>query len=185
MKYLKRIALGLLILIILITGSVFVLITFYKKEMAAMLIDSLKTNYSLSLKVEDADVSFLSNWPQASVELKNIYLASDLYPNKNEPFLKAASFSLSFNLERLLHKEFIVRSISIKDAELLLVKDTSGLRNFEFKKRVAAGPSDPGEQALRFEVEKVTIKNTQFNFYNRQKKQHIGIRLFDNTLRID
>jgi hypothetical protein len=185
MKYVKRIALGLFILLILATGSVFVLITFYKKEMAALLIDSLKTNYGLSLKVEDADVSFLSNWPQASVELKNIYLASDLYPDKNQPVLKAASISLSFNLEKLLHQQFIVRSVSIKDAEILLVKDSSGLRNFEFKKPATTAPADPGVSAIRFEVEKVSIKNTQFNFFNRQKKQHVGIRLFDNTLRFD
>lgn len=185
MKYVKRIALGLFILMILATGSVFVLITFYKKEMAALLIDSLKTNYGLNLQVEDADVSFLSNWPQASVELKHIYLASDLYPNKNEPVLKAASFSLSFNLQKLIHKQFIVRSISIKDAEILLVKDSSGLRNFEFKKQAATVQAESGKPALQFEVEKITIKNTQFSFFNRQKKQHIGIRLFDNTLRID
>lgn len=184
MKYLKRFLLTILILVILVTGSVFVLITFYKKEMADLLTESLKTNYGLNLKVEDADVSFLSNWPQASVQLKNIYLSSELYPDKSQPILKAGSLSLSFNLEKLLHKEFVVRSVSINNASILLVKDTNGLRNFEFKKQAHAA-GDTSTSAIRFEINKIGISNTRFDFYNREKKQHIGMLFANNTLRLD
>lgn len=184
MKYLKRILLSFLILLVLVTGAVFVLITFYKKEMAGLLTDHLKTKYGLSLTVEDADVSFISNWPQASVQLKNIYLASDGYPDKNKPFLKARSVSLSFNLEKLLHKQFIVKSISIKDAEINLLRDSTGLENFALKKPQAV-PSDSSTSAIRFEISKVVIKNTQFNFTNSRKNLHIGILLADNTIRLN
>ena len=42
----------------------FVLITFYKKELTGLLTDNLKINYglNLNLKVENIDVSFFDNW---------------------------------------------------------------------------------------------------------------------------
>ncbi len=182
MKIIKRIFLGLFILLFLIIASVFVLITFYKKEMAQLLTDNLKAGYGLTLKIEDADVSFFSNWPQASVKLKNIYLASDRYPNPNEPFLKAGSISLSFNLKKLLHKQFVVRSVSISDAEILLVKNTDGSRNFEVRQSPAAAHHD--SSTISFEVDKVTIKNTRFRFINHDKNQNIDLHLVDEHIRL-
>ena len=183
MKYIKRILLGILCVFLLAGAFVFVLITFYKKEMAGMLTDILKTTYGLTLQVENVDVSLLSNWPQASVELKNISLASDLYPDKNEPFLKAGSIILSFNLAKLLEKKFIVKSISIKNAEVALIKDSLGNRNFAFKKQEVAVQKDSTARDLSFEVNRITIKNTHFRFINRGKKQVIAMRFVNNVIR--
>src|SRR5438046_5123654 len=102
MKFVKRFLLGLLILVFLLAGSVFVLITFYKTELTTLLIDNLRKDYGLDLKVEDIKVSFFSNWPHASVQLKNISIASDLSRTGQKPILKAGSVSLSFNLEKML-----------------------------------------------------------------------------------
>ncbi|MES2679890.1 MAG: AsmA-like C-terminal region-containing protein [Bacteroidota bacterium] len=184
MKYIKRILLAFVIILVLVALGVFILIRFYKKEMANVLIDTLKTDYALTLKVEDADVSFLSNWPHASVELKNIYLASDLYTVKDEPLLKAESISLSFNLLKLLEKQFIVNSVSIKNAGIQLIKNTDGARNFDFKSTPDSSKQPQTSSMLSFEIKKVSIKNVQFNFINRDKKQNIDILFVNNIIRL-
>ncbi len=184
MKYLRRTLLAFVILLVLLALAVFILIRFYKKEMANVLIDTLKTEYALTLKVEDANVSFFSNWPHASVELKNIYLASDLYTGKNEPLLKAESISLSFNLLKLLQKQFIVNSVSIKNAGIQLIKNTDGSRNFDFKSKPDTSGQQQTPSMLSFEIKKVSIKNVQFNFINRDKKQNIDIHFVNNTIRL-
>ncbi len=184
MKYFKRILLAFFIILFLAATSVFILIRFYKKEMAELLIENLKTEYALSLKVEDADVSFLSNWPQASVKLKNVYLASDLYPNKNEPLLKAGSISLSFDLSKLIKKQFVVNSVSIKNAEIRLIKNPDGSRNFEFKSKKDTLGQNTQPSSISFEIKKVSIKNTQFNFINRAKKQDIDLLFVDNEVKL-
>src|SRR4051812_6708303 len=118
MKFVKWFLLTVFILILLAAGSVFVLITFYKKELTSLLIENLKTNYGLTLTVKDIKVSFFHNWPQASVELENVSLASTTDNPKGTPFLLAESISLSFNLEKMLHKQFVVKYISIRDGEV-------------------------------------------------------------------
>lgn len=181
MKYLKRIFIAIFSILLLVGIAVFVLLTFYKKEMATMLTDSLKTNYGLTLKVSDVKTSFLSNWPQASVQLQDVYISNDSM-GKNVPLLKAGSLSLSFDLKKLLNKQFIIQSVSIKNAEVNLEKHADGSRNFEFKKPPAK--KDTSASAISFEVSKISIQDTKFNFTNHDKPQHIGIQFVDNTIRL-
>lgn len=182
MKYIKRFFLVLLILLFLSGAAVFVLITFYKKELTSLLAENLRTNYGLDLKVEDISVSFFSNWPHASVKLKDVCATNSLHPSRWGPLFKARSVSLSFNLEKMMHKEFEVKYISLDGAELNLVRNEDGTRNFELKKP----PADTSvHSGISFEVNKVSIRNTQFRFMNRQRKQDVSVRLMDITIRLD
>jgi hypothetical protein len=177
MKFVKRLIILFLILLFLSLGTVFVLITFYKKEMATMLTQHLKESYGLTLKAEDVNVSFLSNWPNASVQFENIYLSNDLY--NEEPLLKASSVSLSFNLRKLLKKEFIINSIAIKDAKINLIRNKEGFKNFEFKKR---DTSSTTKSNIRFEVGTISIKSTEFSFLNKQYNKKIELTLIDDVI---
>lgn len=183
MKIFKRIVLGLFIFLLLITGAVFVTISLYKKEMAAMLVEHLRTEYALHLEIGDADMSFFSNWPQASVQLKDVSVQSVVGTHTHEPVLKAGSISLSFNLEKLLHKQFSVKSVAIKNAEILLIKEEDGGRNFDFKKPVATTDTAKTE-LLQFDISKVLLKNIRFRFVNPIRKQDIDLKLVENTVRI-
>lgn len=144
-----------------------------------MLMHSLKTSYGLTLTAEEANVSFFSNWPNASIQLKNIYLVNDHC--KEEVLLKAGSISLSFNLQKLLKKQFIVKSIAICDADINLVKNTEGIKNFEIKKKDTVVTKS---SAIRFEIGIVSIKNMRFSFLNKQHHKSIKFTLIDDEVKL-
>lgn len=177
MKYIKRILLSLLILLVLIGATVFVTITFYKKELSQLLTETLKTNYGLELKVEDVKVSLFSNWPHASVKLKNVEIKSELNKAANETLLKAGSLSLSFDIRKMLNKQFVLRYVSLSDAEINLVRHSDGSRNFEFKKQITDSNATPS--AITFEVKEVSIRNAKFRFLNQQRGQRIAVNFMD------
>jgi len=180
MKIIKRFFIGLFILLILTGGAVFVLITFYKEELKGLLTENLKTNYGLDLKVGDIRVSFFSNWPHASMQLKDVRLASEVN-GKNEAMLMAGSLALSFNLEKMFHKEFVVKYVSLNDAEILLLRNADGTRNFEFKKP----PDDTSlHTAIRFEVNKISMENVRFKFLNKERVQDISFTFADLSIRL-
>ncbi len=181
MKIVKRVLVGLLILLLLAVGTIFVVITFYKKEMASLFTDHLKTTYGLVLNTDDVKVSFFSDWPNASVEFRNIRVTNVLNDGSQAPLFNARSLSLSFNLKKLLQKEFAVKSIAVKDAEVNLWKDENGLRNFEFKKRDTLASS---KSSLSFEIGKISIQNTLFTFQNKQNGQKIELVLKENTVKL-
>jgi hypothetical protein len=196
MKFFKWFLLSVFILILLAAGSVFVLITFYKKELTSLLIENLKTKYGLTLTVSDIKVSFIHNWPQASVELENVSLSSTNDNPKGVPFLLAESISLSFNLEKMIHKQFVVKNISIRNGEVKLVKNEDGTNNFKFHKNASdtterpsepvgqVGPALPSGAEITFEINKINIKNTQFNYIHSGKGQNIDILFKDNDIRL-
>lgn len=181
MKFVKKALITLLVLLFLIIGSVFIVITFYKKEMASLFTDHLKETYGLVLQADDVNVSFFSNWPNASVEFRNIRVTNVLNNGSQAPLFNAGSLSLSFNLEKLLQKEFIVKSVAVKDAEVNLWKDENGLRNFEFRKKDTVSSS---QSPISFEIGKISIQNTLFTFQNKQNGQKIEFVLKKNTIRL-
>ncbi len=170
----------MLALTLVLATSVFILITFYKKELATTLIENLKENQGMILKIEDLNVSFFSNWPDASIQLKNISVSSNLSPNKNEPILQAGSVALSLDILKLFKKQFSVGSVSIKNAKINLIKNKDGSNNFELKQTATKSSASP----IEFEIKKITILNTQFNFLDKEKGQDVDVHFVDNVIKL-
>lgn len=179
MKYLKRLLIALVLILFLTGAFVFVTITFYKKELTALLVEHAKTDYGLTLKVSDIQVSFFANWPHASIKLKNVFVASNVYAN-NEPVLKAGALALSFNLHKMIHKDFTIKHISIHDAEILMLHNENGERNFEFKQQ----PPDTlrTKSPVKFDIDKIIVRNVKFKFINKVRQQNLAFHFLDLSI---
>jgi len=178
MRFFKRIILILFLLLFIAIGTVFITVTFYKKELASVLVDNLRESYGLVLKVDEVNVSFFSNWPNASIQFKNVFLASSHLPN--EPVLQANSLSLSFNIEKLLQRKFEVNSIALKEGDIFLVKNEMGEKNYEFTKKDTIAKA--GSSSINFEVTKFVIKNVRFRFLNKKYNKKIEFTFLDNVV---
>jgi hypothetical protein len=180
-KLFKTVVVVLLTLVFLVAATVFVVFTFYKKELTALLIDSLYANYGLTLKVDDIKVSFLSNWPHASVQLRNVILSNAAAQPAS--LLKAGSVSLSFNIEKMLHRKFIVKYVAIKDAEIDFIKNRTGHKNFEITQspRNAAVKDEP----ISFEVSRIALRNVRFRYVNEERGQNIRIAFLDDNIHLN
>lgn len=183
MKFLKRCLLVILVLIILIPGALFIITHFYKKEIADALIKNLNDNYDLALTVKEVDVSIFANFPQASVSLDDVVLDNKLHA-ASEPLLKAEKVKVSFNLRKLLKKEFEINTVAIQSASINLVTNEDGTKNFEFKKKdsTAAAKADT---ELDFNIQKISIDHTQFDFRNKARGQHISLNLRDEVIKME
>ncbi len=179
MKWIKRIIGIFFGFVLLLLVLVFTLITFYKKELAGVLIDNLKINYALTLNVKSIDVSLFENFPQASIQLNDVSLNSDLHP-ANKPLLQAESIALSINLQKLLQKEFEINGVSIKAANILMVQNGDGSNNFQFTKQTNKPASKLS--GLAFDIHKITFSNTHFNFSNAGNGQTIDLAFVNNAL---
>ncbi len=183
MKLLKRCIIGFLILIVLTISLVFVVITFYKKNLTNQLTQQLESTYGLRLNVGDLKVSVLSNWPHVSIDLKKTVLLNVSSHSTPLPIIKADVISISFDFIKLLQKEFVVKYLTIKDAEINLIRDTNGVANFEIKKQVIE--SDDGSSGLKFWLKKISIHKTRFEFKNEKQQQTVSINFVNNTLRLE
>lgn len=181
MKYFKYILIGIFSLLFLLISTAFAIAALYKKEIAMMLIDELKSQYGLHLKIEDANVSFLDNWPRASISFKNTSLSSERFLKKENAFLKAGTISISINISKLLTNEVVIKDIALKNVELNLIKYADGSKNFEIKKSTTQTEK---ETLLDFNLDKIHFKNVHFQFTNQLLGQHIDFILSENNIKI-
>lgn len=181
MKFFKRFLLFVFIMLFLFAGAAFIIVSYYKKEITGILTDYLKVTYGLTLKVDDVDVALISSCPNISVKLDGVDLENDLFPGREKKLFKAKTVSLSFDILKLLKKEFVVRSMSVKDAQINLVQNIDGIKNFQIKKDTAVS----GEgQSIKFEIDRILFKNTNFKFFNQEKKQRIDFTLAHNIMKL-
>ncbi len=180
MKFLKRSLILLLVLSLLVPLIVFVLTRFYKQEIADAMVANLNDRFSLNLKVEDVDVSVFSDFPHASVSLRNVVLDNALHPGP-EPLLRAGLVNVSFNLRKLLDKKFEVTSVAVHTASLNLLVMENGTRNFEFARKDSAASPAAG---IDFDIHKIRISDTHFDFRNAIRGQHIALKLPDANIQL-
>jgi uncharacterized protein involved in outer membrane biogenesis len=158
-------ALAALLLLPLIL--VFLAFTFYKKEIAALLIDKLKTDHNLEAKFSNIELSLFEDWPNSSIRL----LQTEIKNPGSDPFFRAENINLSFDLSKLLQKQFIFKSVSVSNSYIQLTVDTTGKNNFTFKKGSQAAENN---SEIKFDVQKVELRNVKFSFVNKKKKKIIG-----------
>jgi hypothetical protein len=181
-KYLKWIAYSLLFIVVAPFLVAFLAITFYKKELTDLLIAQAKDAYGLNIQIQDTKVSLFENWPNASIEIEAVRIVTFQAPSSTTPLLQAKSLSVSFNLAKLLHKKFIVNSLSIEHGGISLMKDKWGNSNFQLKH--AADTTKATSSPLQFDLHKINIMDVKLDFKNDEREKHIGILFHNNVIHL-
>lgn len=180
-KYLKRIFFILLFIVVTPLIAAFLAVTFYKKELTDLLVAQAKDTYGLTIHIGETKVSIFENWPNASIEIKDVSAATMLSSSPAPTLLQAQSISVSFDMMKLLEKKFVVNSFSIEHGAITLIKDKHGNTNFKIKEK-----SDTVKTAspLQFDLRKINVKDLRLDFKNEEHEKHIGILFLDNEVRL-
>lgn len=172
--------LALFVLLVLSVGVAFAWIALNRDEIKAKLTESLNTQLGLEVKMDRIQLSIFSNWPHATIRLRNVELSSSVYKGPREPFLTAGSVYLSLNIRKLFQNQISIREVAVKDAGILLRKHSDGSRNFELKSQ--KHDSTKQSNAFSFDAKKIKIRNTAFTFINAQQNQRFNFNLQDIEL---
>ena len=183
MKLLKRIALVLLALVLLLGIGAYVLVLIYKNDLSEKILTTLRERYGAIAEVEKVKVSLWDNWPHASVEFENISLRSELAPAGSPDLLKAKRLSLAFNLRQLTQGKVILKQASIIEAEFYLKRNLNDSSNFLFKSPAPDSTAN-GAQNIDFDLKQVQIKKSHFTFENLHSGQHFAFRLINEQIKL-
>src|SRR5687767_3623292 len=109
----------LVVLTILITG---VLATAYwnRNNLLDKLSAELNKGINGQFHIEKVDFTFLHNFPNFSVTLRNVYLRDMRYDIHKQDVFRGKKIFLDVALYPLLRKELKVKSLSVEEAEVLI-----------------------------------------------------------------
>lgn len=138
----------------------------FEDDIKRYVTDELNThlNTRIIVQPEDINLTFIKDFPHASVEFKNV-TALDATDNEEsrDTLFSAGEVSFSFSILDIFRKNYTIRNISLEDGMVDVRVDKNGKDNYHFlKSDTAAKNEDPGEVA--FALEKITFTNVDLGY---------------------
>lgn len=167
-RILKRLFLTFFLLLFLLAGAGFIIGYYYQDEVKEYIIAELnkKLNSQVIVDGKDIDFTVLKNFPYASVDFKNIK-ALDAGENANKDTLfNIGEISLQFNIVDIFNKNYHIKKIEIRNADIKLKIDKNGNDNFHFLKDTG----DSTSSGFNFALEKILLEQVHISYVNKQQK---------------
>ncbi len=142
MKILSKIFKILAILVLSILVILFTAARLMEDRVADVILKSLNHNVSTKLHVGAFRLSFLSKFPKASLELRNVLVSSS--PNFNsaqfrgistDTLLAAKNVSLEFKITDIIIGNYTIERMRAKTGKANFLTDTTGMINYDVKVR--------------------------------------------------
>ncbi len=170
-RWLRILAKSVAAIVVLFVSSYLILAWYvnnHKEELLSEVTATLNESLTGTLAVESMEPTFLTGFPQFSLNLKNVSISDSLYPKHRKLLLNAEDFTISVNVVALLRGAIVIRKINISNGEINLFTDAAGYSNGNvFKKRA----SKKGGQTDYPELSKFSLKNVKFSIDNLNKKK--------------
>lgn len=166
---LKIIGALLLLLIVLIAG-VSIYIANNKKAVLAKVTEKLNENLNGTLTVGNINTSFFSNFPDASLKLKNVIIRDKQFPSHKHTLLDAKEFNVSVNATALLHGVVSINNVTINNAAIDLYTDSTGYSNTAvFKNKKDSVKAKAGDESnSSTQLKKFSLNNVSFTINNQK-----------------
>ncbi|MFN4233751.1 MAG: AsmA-like C-terminal region-containing protein [Bacteroidia bacterium] len=152
--------------------SVSTLAYFYQDEIKQRLVQELNKHINTEISIAAIDFSVFKKFPNASIELKKV-LVKDAWVNKENPkdtLLFAENFFLQTSLFDLIKKNYEIKNIELNQSIIYVKYDKTGKNNLNVFKESSTNQ----KTAFRLNLQKLLLKNLQFNYNDNQNKNKIN-----------
>lgn len=128
---------GLILVLFLITWIALAAYVYtHKKEILTAITTQLNEDLSGKLTIDRMEPSLIRGFPGISVALEDVLLRDSLWSVHKHDLLKAKNAYVAINAFSILSGSIKISDIELKNAEIYLLTDSTGLRNTEiFKKK--------------------------------------------------
>ncbi len=140
------------------------------EKIAGFIIKSLNNNIATRFETGSSRLSFLSRFPKATFELKNVLVHSSENFNYEvfagmgaDTLLSANSVSVEFSLLDILRRHYKIDKINIKSGVIYLLSDKDGNVNYDVKKE---GSNAAGSN-FEIDLEGITLTDIKAVYNNR------------------
>jgi uncharacterized protein involved in outer membrane biogenesis len=168
-RLIKRVLIGLLSLVLLIAISGFIIIRYYEDEVVAYAIERVKKGLVTDMNIGDADLSFWSTFPHASIRFKDVYIQETF--EEKDTLAYAGELSLGFSLSDLFAGNYRIQDIVVKRAEVFMRLDDKGNDNWHFWKATENDTS-----RISFAIEDVELSEFNFVYEDMSSRFFVDVR---------
>jgi len=159
-KTIKRISLVLLGILVLLSIAIFIVLRFYEDEIGTYAVRKLKSQITTDFEVGDVSLAFWKTFPNASVELNDVYIQE--LGERKDTLLFAEALFLKFNLWDVMRGAYRVDEVDITRGSLFMEVGESGQNNWEVWKESKSDSSN-----FEIELEEITLTETRVSYNDK------------------
>ncbi|MFM7080026.1 MAG: AsmA-like C-terminal region-containing protein [Bacteroidota bacterium] len=155
----------LAVMLIALTG--WVLSFFYGDSLRQMMVTALNQRLTAKVEVREIDFTVFSSFPYAAVRFSDVEIKNPQGFSSREPLMVAKEIGFRFRIWDLLTGGVKLSGVKMSGAELNLMVNKKGLRNFDiFKEEV-----DTTSQGLEVDLNTVSISDSKIKYADLGSKQ--------------
>ncbi|OQP41085.1 hypothetical protein A4H97_15935 [Niastella yeongjuensis] len=174
-KRLIRFLLIPILVIVLLFGTAFIMLTTQQTRLVKMALKELNKKLPGTISIEKSEISFLDNWPYISIRLSDVrFYATKRTSDK--PLFAAERVFAGFSLSDILNQNYRVKVIGTRNGHLDLVEEKNGQLNIVEASRMAPDTTttaDTAESPLKLDIKRIVLKGMTISFIDKQNDQTI------------
>lgn len=168
-RILKRLLIifSIFLLVLIAAASVFAML--FEEQIGQRVITEINKQLKSELKVEELDISVLSSFPKAAVNLRGVSLGD----NNDKELLKADHIACRFGLFSLIGSNIKISSIKIEDGALNILIDKRGVGNYDILKESETEESEASSDGVGISLEQARLQDMDVKYVDEQAKQNV------------
>lgn len=170
----KRILLILSIFFVAVLVLAAIAASLFEDQIGQEVISQINKQLKTELKVEKVDISVLSTFPQAGVNLRGVLLEG----TQGRGLLEAEKIVCRFGLFSLFGSNVKINSIEIEDGAMNVVLDRNGNPNYDiFKETESTTTEESSETSGGLSLETARLEDIELIYADEQNKQNVAIQV--------
>lgn len=176
-RIIKYIVSILALIILLVFGVLFSVITLYDKEIKEIALRQINNQLISPMIIQDIELSAFSYFPAISLQFSNLLIKDPTA--SNDTLLFATNAFLNFDAYDLINKKYNVRKLVLKNGSLAAKVSEDGKENFE----VFVSNNEPENKNFKFSLDQLTLKDFLFSYQNIPLRQEYNFTISDSKLK--
>ncbi len=188
LKYVLR-TIGIILAILFVLYIVaFIYISANKKKIIKEVTDEISKKINGKVSIGDVELSFLRNFPQTSVLIRQVSVTDTMFSKHHHEFFKADEVFVQLSLLKLIKRESAINGIKIVNASIYLFTDSSGYTNAYLLKpkstdsvNVSSSVATPENSLLK----SVVLEDVKLTLDDRQRGKLYDFAVKNLKVKID
>jgi uncharacterized protein involved in outer membrane biogenesis len=155
----------LAVLLIALTG--WVLSFFYGDSLRQMIVTALNQRLTAKVEVREIDFTVFSSFPYAAVRFSDVEIKNPAGFSPQDPLMEAKEIGFRFRIWDLLTGAVKLNGVKVSGAELNLMINKRGVRNFDIFKEDA----DTTGQGLEVDLNSISIADSKIKYTDLESKR--------------
>ncbi|WKN33070.1 AsmA-like C-terminal region-containing protein [Porifericola rhodea] len=153
----------LIALSLLLTASG-ILTYVYQDEIITHFVKQADQFLATPVKVKSIQLSFWEKFPQIAISLKEVEIKGSQTAS-DSLLAQAEKLDFTFNLWQFVQGQFVVDKVYLTNSQVRLAIDKQGNNNYSiFKKRSSVDSLSSTNEPLRFQLQKIILKNVDVSY---------------------